>query len=112
MKPDSFKDFVLDQLADMPAVLCKGMFGGFGVYAGARFFGIIFKGRLYFKTDDATREFYLARGMKHFKPTLKQHLTSFHEVPPDVIENAGELIHWANRAVKIGDQLSHENRDN
>ena len=31
------------------------MFGGYGLYAGEVFFGIVANGRLYFKTDDETR---------------------------------------------------------
>ena len=48
------------------------MFGGFGLYAGDKFFGIIFQGRLFFKTSEATREVYRARGMNHFQPSAKQ----------------------------------------
>ncbi len=99
MDQDSFKDFVLDRLGDVPALGCKGMFGGFGLYAGAKFFGIIFKGRLYFKTDDATRAQYVERGMEHFQPNEKQELSSFHEVPPDIIERADEIVRWAQQAV-------------
>jgi DNA transformation protein len=101
MKPDSFKDFVLDQLRELRGLECRGMFGGFGLYAGEKFFGIISQGRLYFKTREATREAYRARGMKHFQPNAKQQLTSYYEVPADVIEDAAELLTWAGEAVKV-----------
>jgi DNA transformation protein len=45
----SFKDFVLDQLQGVPDLECRSMFGGHGLYQEETFFGIVFKGRLYFK---------------------------------------------------------------
>jgi DNA transformation protein len=101
MKPDSFKDFVLDQLRAMRGLECRSMFGGFGLYAEEKFFGIIFQGRLFFKTSEASRAAYLTRGMKHFQPNAKQQLTSYYEVPADITEDAAELIAWANEAVKV-----------
>lgn len=41
---DGFKDFVLDQLADLRGLRCRAMFGGYGLYRGNTFFGIIHKG--------------------------------------------------------------------
>ena len=101
MKPDSLKDFVLDQLRELRGLDCRAMFGGFGLYAGEKFFGIIFQGRLFFKTSEVTREAYCARGMKHFQPNTKQQLTSYYEVPADIIEAATELSAWAREAVKV-----------
>lgn len=95
---DSFKDFVLDQLAGLPGVTCRAMFGGFGLYKGPVFFGIIHKGRLYFKTDEASRADYRERGMQPFRPNRKQTLKSYYEVPVDVTEDAEQLAAWATRA--------------
>lgn len=95
---DSFKDFVLDQLGGLRGVTCRAMFGGFGLYRGDNFFGIIHKGRLYFKTNEATRAAYRDRGMKPFRPNRKQTLTSYYEVPVDVVEDAGQLVAWATQA--------------
>ena len=103
MRADSLKDFVLDQLRGLSGLECRAMFGGFGFYAGGKFFGIVIKGRLYFKTTDVTRENYLKRGMKPFEPPFrqraKQTLSSYLEVPADVIENAPEFETWAREAV-------------
>ena len=95
---DSFKDFVLDQLSELPGVSCRAMFGGYGLYQRAVFFGIIHKGRLYFKTDDRTRPAYAAKGMKPFRPNVKQTLKTYYEVPVDLIEDQEQLIAWAARA--------------
>ena len=42
-KYDGFKDFVLDQLSDLHGVTCRAMFGGYGLYCGRVFFGIVHK---------------------------------------------------------------------
>jgi DNA transformation protein len=97
-KHDGFKDFVLDQLTDLPGLTCRSMFGGYGLYCDRVFFGIIHKGRLYFKTSDTTAPRYRTRKMKPFKPNVKQTLKTYYEVPVDVLEDAGELTRWAREA--------------
>ena len=98
MKDDSFKEFVLDQLSGLGELTCRGMFGGFGLYSGQTFFGIIFQGRLYFKTDDATRGEYERRGMKPFQPNKRQTM-KYHEVPAEVAEDREQLLAWAQEAI-------------
>lgn len=97
---DSFKDFVLDQLSDLRGASCCAMFGGYGLYQGAVFFGIIHKSRLYFKTDEGTKLLYVKKGMKPFRPHAKQTLKTYYEVPVDVIEDQEQLIAWAARAAR------------
>jgi DNA transformation protein len=45
-KSDGFKDFVLDQLADLRGVTARAMFGGYGLYRSVTFFGIVHQDRL------------------------------------------------------------------
>lgn len=101
MKPDTFVEFALDQLSALGPVDCRRMFGGYGLYAGGIFFGLIFKGRLYFKTDDDSRRNYTERGMKPFRPNPRQTLKTYYEVPLDVLEDAESLTAWARQALKI-----------
>ena len=101
MKQDSFKEFVLDQLAGMESVTCRAMFGGFGLYHRDIFFGILHDGRLYFKTNDQTRADYKEHGMKPFQPSEKQTLKNYYEVPPDILEDEDKLIFWAGKAFQI-----------
>jgi len=98
IKTGSFKDFVLDQLGGLSGVTCRAMFGGYGLYQGDRFFGIVHKGRLYFKTNEASRPVYRERGMKPFRPNAKQTLKTYYEVPVDVMEDADQLVAWAAQA--------------
>jgi DNA transformation protein len=103
MPDDSFKEFVLDQLRALPDVRAKAMFGAHGLYQGEHFFGILDGGRLFFKTDAQSQADYVARGMEPFTYESKgRTLTmSYHEVPPDVLENAPELIAWARGAIAV-----------
>jgi DNA transformation protein and related proteins len=89
-KNDGFKDFVLDQLIELRGVTCRAMFGGYGLYRGR-----IYKGRLYFKTDETCRAAYLKRGMKPFRPNARQTLKTYYEVPVEIIEDREQLVAWA-----------------
>ena len=100
-KDEGFRQFVEDQLAGMRGLTCKAMFGGYGLYAGERFFGILFRGKLYFKTGAATRLAYVARGMKPFRPSAKQTLKTYYEVPVEVLESSDDLLAWAKQAGTI-----------
>ncbi|MCM8794922.1 MAG: TfoX/Sxy family protein [Candidatus Omnitrophica bacterium] len=98
MKTDSFKDFVMDQLQRMPGVRAKAMFGGHGLYNGNNFFGIIYKGKLYFRTGPKTVSRYKQAGMKPFKPNAKMTLKNYYEVPVEVLEDPYQIMVWAAEA--------------
>ena len=99
MKTDSVKGFLLDQLRALPGLECGAMFGGFGLYAGARFFGLLYQGRLHFKTTAASRTPYVQRGRQPFQPNAPQQLSAYLEVLAGGIENANELAASAREAV-------------
>jgi DNA transformation protein len=101
MPDESFKDFVLDQLHDLGDVDCRRMFGGYGLYENGVFFGIISQARLYFKTNTNTRTAYVQRGMQPFRPNARQTLTSYYEVPVDILEDHALLTRWAQQAVAV-----------
>ena len=103
MPDDSFKEFVLDRLSSISELRAKAMFGGYGLYQGDLFFGILYEGQLYFKTETSTASDYLARGMKPFTYEIKGRTVTmgYHEVPPDILENAVELSEWAAGAISV-----------
>jgi DNA transformation protein len=103
MPDDSFKEFVLDQLGALPELRARAMFGAHGLYADENFFGILDEGRLFFKTDAASAADYTSRGMEPFtyKSRGKVLTMSYHEVPPDVLEQPQELVEWARRAIQL-----------
>jgi len=100
MTADSFRDFVLEQLAALDGLRCNRMFGGYGLYSGEAFFGIVFDGRLYFKTHPDTLPEYLEHHSPVFAPSEKQILKNYREVPVDILEDGERLRHWARGAAR------------
>ena len=100
MVANSFRDYVLEQLTTLDGVRCRRMFGGYGLYCGEQFFGIVHDGRLYFKTHLDTLDDYLCYQAVMFAPSKKQILKNYREVPADILEDAGQLTAWARKAVR------------
>lgn len=100
MGDSSFLTFVLEQLHTLGEVTPKAMFASHGLYAGDVHFAIVSAGRLYLKVDDQTRGDFETAGMGPFRPTDKQTLVSYYEVPLEVLEDRGELAAWARRAIE------------
>jgi DNA transformation protein len=98
---DSLVEFVLDQLHELGAVRRRAMFGGFGLYCGDAFFGIVYDGRLYFKTDEISASQYVARGMNPFRPNDRQTLRNYYEVPPEIVDDREQLTAWAGQALGL-----------
>lgn len=95
------RDDVLRRLEPLP-VTARNMFGGVGLYLEARYFGLIFGGVLYFRTDVASRDTYLERGMSAFQPATRPRgpktVDRNFRVPADVMEDDAMLRAWAMRA--------------
>ena len=89
----------MDQLGELDGVEARRMFGGRGLYQEETFFGIIHKGKLFFKIDESTVGEYRKRKMKPFRPNAKQTLKSYYQVPVGIIEDADELREWAAKAI-------------
>lgn len=103
---DGYRTYVVEQLAALPALSTRRMFGGLGLYSGEWFFALIDDDVLFFKVDDTNREDYVSRGMKAFMPIPNQPSTGYFEVPPDIIEDAEELTRWARRSVEVAQRAS------
>lgn len=98
----AFRDYVLDQLSNVPDLTSRAMFGGLGLYSAGRFFGLVWNDILFLKVDGTTRPEYEAAGMKPFNPYPGRGGTfRYYQVPLGVVESAGELARWAEAAVRI-----------
>lgn len=96
------RDFVLDQLAGLPGIRHRAMFGGVGLYADDLFFGILASDILYFKVDDSNRQDYELAGAQPFKPYADRAMTMpYYAVPIEIMEDATTLVKWATRAVDV-----------
>ncbi|HEY3644744.1 MAG TPA: TfoX/Sxy family protein [Gammaproteobacteria bacterium] len=100
MADTSFLDYVLEQLAEARGIKTRAMFGGFGIYMGTSFFGIVHKGSLYMRTDEASRPDYVKAGSRPFNPKGKVELHRYYEVPAHVLDDSEELLVWAKIAAK------------
>jgi len=74
------------------------MFGGYGLRHRGTFFGIIHKGRVYFKVTPETVARYKEQRMKPFRVSSTMTLQTYYEVPADVLEDAEQLAAWAETA--------------
>ena len=94
---------LLEALAPMGA-RARAMFGGHGLYAGDKFFGLVNHGRVYFRTDEDSRLEYVSRGMPPFQPANrrigpKTSARNF-EVPAAVLADPEQVLAWAIRATR------------
>jgi DNA transformation protein len=98
---NGYRTYIVDQLAAVPALSTRRMFGGVGLYSGEWFFALIDDDALFYKLDDANRDDYVSRGMKAFMPIPDKASMGYFQVPEDVIEEAEELTRWARRSVEV-----------
>jgi DNA transformation protein len=95
--------YVLEQLGALEGLASRRMFGGWGLYCDGRFFAVIFKDTLYFKTDESTRGEFETRGMRRFRPFPDRPQagggSGYFELPAEVLEDPEACVAWARRAV-------------
>jgi DNA transformation protein len=93
-------DYVLDQLAPLPGISAKRMFGGFGLFRGGLMFGIIIDDVLYYKTAGSNRASYEAAGSTPFTyETKKKTVTlSYWTVPALALDDEDILLEWTKAA--------------
>jgi DNA transformation protein len=97
-----FREYVLDQLAALPGLRDRSMFGGVGLYADDLFFGILASDVLYFKVQDSNRQEYEQAGSRPFKPYADRAMTMpYYAVLIEIVEDAATLVKWARRAVAV-----------
>ena len=97
---NDFRDFVLLQLGNMPGLKCRAMFSGHGLWASGTFFGILYHGKLFFRTGPETLSRYLDAGMGPFNPSPDLISKNYYEAPPDVLASGAMLKEWAELAVE------------
>lgn len=97
-----YADFVSEQLTVLGAIAIRRMFGGAGVYCQGVMFGLIVDESLYLKADDENRADYDAAGSKPFSfqsSRGKRVLTSYYEVPADLLDDVEKLAGWSRKAL-------------
>ncbi len=104
---DEFLPWVQEQLARVGKVQPRAMFGGHALYLDGVFFAIAWRGALYLRTDETTRERHKVEGMRPFKPYRGQNaMRSYWEVPPAVLRDRRKLASWARDALRAKRSLA------
>ena len=87
------------------------MFGGFGLYAGDAFFGILAADVLYLKVGDSNRADYTKVKAQPFQPFTDGKMSmSYYAVPLNVLESAPTLALWASRSIAVARQAKKPSR--
>ncbi|HEU4394417.1 MAG TPA: TfoX/Sxy family protein [Planctomycetota bacterium] len=110
MRDASFRDFVLDQLEGLDGVEARAMFGGYGLYLGEEFFGMVWKGRAWFRTDERSRAEYRALGSEPIPFGKDYEQNRYWSVPEDVLEDGPRLRAWALAAASTPRSTSKRKR--
>ncbi|WP_150522842.1 TfoX/Sxy family protein [Roseibium sediminis] len=94
-----FTSFVLDQLSGFGTFETKKMFGGTALLRDGVAFAKVKHGCLWLKADDRNRADFQQRDMPQYtygKDNSRK--LNFFQTPPDILEDADELIEWAHKA--------------
>jgi DNA transformation protein len=105
---NGYRTYIVEQLAAVPALSTRRMFGGIGLYSSDWFFALIDDDVLFFKVDDANRDDYVSRGMPAFTPFPGQSSLGYFQVPAEVIEEAEELTRWARRSIEVAQRAAQK----
>ena len=82
----------------------RPMFGGYGLYLGEKFIGVVSDGAAWFRTDEASRPAYVSRGMPALQPKYRPRgpktVDRNFRVPDEVLADPPILAEWALRAAR------------
>ena len=98
---DGLVAHILDMLEDWGGVSARRMFSGYGVFRQGAMFGLIARDTFYLRVDDRTRPDFAAAGSRVFtyrREAREVELRGYMECPPDILEDAEEMIRWAKAA--------------
>jgi DNA transformation protein len=98
---DPVREWLEEALRALPQLCIRRLFQGAGIYADDVIFGILYEQRLYLKTDERTRVAFVERGSEALRARSGQVLTSYYEVPPEVVDDEAALLGWAQLALDV-----------
>lgn len=97
---NEFVEYLHELLHDFGPIQAKKMFGGYGIYHQGLMFGLVADDTLYLKSDDESRPQFEALQLPAFRYQRqgKEIIMSFHQAPPDMLEQTDDATHWARLA--------------
>jgi DNA transformation protein len=107
-RKSEFLEYLLEMLQPLGAVRAKSMFGGWGLYAGERFFAIIADETLYFKVDDLNCADFEAHGLKPFRYEMSDKVATmrYYPPPPAALDDRDLLCAWAQKGVEAAERAA------
>lgn len=98
---DEFLAHALELLAPLGRVTARRMFGGYGLYCDAVFFGIVLDGTLYLKTDDRNRAEFERAGSEIFSYSRrgKRATLNFYRAPEEAMDTPHLMLPWGRSAL-------------
>jgi DNA transformation protein len=89
-----------DLFASFGPITLRRFFGGEGVCAGEIMFAMIFDDCIYFKTNERTRDAFLAENCEPFtfQKASETIVTSWYAIPNRLYDDPDELSRWAQQA--------------
>jgi DNA transformation protein len=100
---DAFSDLCTELLSPLGPVRVRRMFGGKGFYVDGLFMALIDNGQFFLKTDDVTRERFVAAGCVPFSFMTKHGervMTGYYSAPEDALESPPLMLPWARLALE------------
>ena len=96
----AFAEFVLEQMADIPGIGKRAMFGGFGIYRDGLMFALIADEQLYFKASDHLADDFTALGLQPllYESRGKAVSLKYYQAPESVFEQSEQMLLWADKA--------------
>lgn len=95
----------LDLFHGLPGIRARAMFGGYGLYAEGKIFGIVVDKIIYLKVDGSNRPDYEKAGSKPFtygRPDGTSHATmSYWSLPDEIVEHPEKARQWAEKSLRI-----------
>ena len=90
-----------DLFAEFGSITLRRFFGGEGICVDDIMFGIIFGERVYLKTNDETRQAFLAEDCPPFtfEKADETIVTGWFAIPDRLYDEPGELARWAQQAL-------------
>ncbi len=107
-RESEFVEYLLEMLQPLGEVRAKSMFGGWGIYAGDRFFALVADETLYLKVDDANRGEFEARGLKPFRSEAngKVAVMSYFQPPAEALDDRETLCAWARKGLEAAERAA------
>ena len=100
---DAFIELCVELLQPLGPVRVRRMFGGHGIYVDGLFMALVIQNQLYLKTDDVTRERFVAAGCEPFSYSTKsgeRQVISYYQPPEETLESPPLMLPWARLALE------------